>query len=383
MQTNSQTTKIPFRYVQSFIIIEVKLEGVIPLRLLFDTGAEHNLLFDRSATDLIKDVYLRDIKVLGSDLIQEIPAMLTDYMGISLENTLERKVQFIVLKEFNQHLSSVIGERIDGILSAKIFANKVFEIDYKKHRIIVYDNKPAHKKLSHYQECKINIYKNKPYVFSDLSLSNSDSVYNLNFLLDTGAGLALLIYKNEQTTLQIPEKGLPGKLGSGLGGVVEGYITRSKYLSFCKTRYDDVVSNFQEVSTIYSDKESRFKQGLIGNQILDHYSIIFDYSQEKMYLKRDKKIDNFRYDRSGLSLICSGVNFDQFYIAHIIPGSPADQSRILIGDQLLSVNRIPCSFLTLHGIQTMLCKESGKKIRLKLLRNGKRIVREVYLQNLL
>lgn len=383
IESNCQRTRVPFRYVQSFIILDVKLEGVIPLKLIFDTGAEHNLLFDRTYTDIISNAYLREIKVLGSDLKHEIPALLTDTLDVGVESKINDRLQFIVLKEYNQHLSEIVGEKIDGIISAKIFSQNVFEIDYVKQRITIYKRKPGNNKLSEYQECKIQIYKNKPYVFSDISISNSDSVYNLNFLLDTGAGLALLIYKDEQSTLTIPEKVLPGKLGSGIGGIVEGYITRSKYLSFCKSRYENVVSNFQEISTAYSEKESKFKQGLIGNQILDHYSIIFDYSHEIMYLKRTGKSAAYRYDRSGISIICSGVDFDQFYIAHIIPGSPADQSRIMAGDKLISINGIPTAFLSLGGIQKTLSREPGKMVRLKLLRNGDKISRKLYLKDLL
>ena len=44
---SNEPIKIPFRYIQSFILIDIKLEGVIPMTLLFDTGAEHNIFFDK------------------------------------------------------------------------------------------------------------------------------------------------------------------------------------------------------------------------------------------------------------------------------------------------------------------------------------------------
>ncbi len=382
-QLESQILRIPFRYVQSFIIIEVKLENVIPVRLIFDTGAEHNLLFDKAHTDLISQAYLREIKILGSDLSVEIPALLTDTLRINIDGKLEKKTQFISLKESNYYLSQIIGERVDGILSAKIFSDKVFEIDYKKAQINIYENRPSDKKLSQYQECKIHVYKNKPYVFSDLSISNSDSVYNMNFLLDTGAGLGVLVYKDEQSTLQIPDKILPGRLGTGIGGIIEGYTSRSKFLHFCTTRYEDVVSNFQRVSGRFYETESKYKQGLIGNQILDNYKVIFDYATEKMYLKRSKEKTQYIYDRSGISIIAGGPYFDQYYVAHIVPGSPADLARIQVGDRVKGVNGIPVVFLSLNKIHKRLSKPNKQKISLKLSRNGKKIKRTVFLKDLI
>ncbi|MEO6190811.1 MAG: hypothetical protein ABIO44_11075, partial [Saprospiraceae bacterium] len=77
LDTFASSIKIPFKYVQSFIILDIKLENIIPLKLIFDTGAEYNLLFNRTYTDLIKDAYLREVKIMGSDLSVEIPALLT------------------------------------------------------------------------------------------------------------------------------------------------------------------------------------------------------------------------------------------------------------------------------------------------------------------
>ena len=44
---------IPFTYVNNFIILDVKIYGIIPLHLIFDTGAEHVIIFKRQYTNLI------------------------------------------------------------------------------------------------------------------------------------------------------------------------------------------------------------------------------------------------------------------------------------------------------------------------------------------
>lgn len=63
---------IPFRYIHNFIIVEARIYGIIPLQFIFDTGAEHIILFKREYTDLLQVPYDRRIPVLGSDMSREI-----------------------------------------------------------------------------------------------------------------------------------------------------------------------------------------------------------------------------------------------------------------------------------------------------------------------
>ena len=81
---SNEPIKIPFRYIQSFILIDIKLEGVIPMTLLFDTGAEHNIFFDKIYFSIFSDVYQRDVSSLGSDLNEKIPAKITRPLSIKV-----------------------------------------------------------------------------------------------------------------------------------------------------------------------------------------------------------------------------------------------------------------------------------------------------------
>lgn len=67
---------IPFKYVHNFIVVEARIYGILPLQFIFDTGAEHVILFKKEYTDLLQVPYDKRIPILGSDLSQEVYALI-------------------------------------------------------------------------------------------------------------------------------------------------------------------------------------------------------------------------------------------------------------------------------------------------------------------
>lgn len=380
-QSTSRSIRLPFKYVQSFIIVELKLENLIPVNLIFDTGAEHTIMFEKKWTDLFPNVYQREIRVIGSDLQQEIPALVTSPMGLSFGDQYSINTPLIVLKEKINDISQVIGEPVHGILSAAIFNSYQIEINYKLRLIMLH---PSSKKISpSFTAVPIQIYKNKPYISTRICISDTLSqVFNL--LLDTGASLSLMMYSDTTGNLQLPDKMIPGYLGSGLGGVLNGYVGKINLLQFDTFKIQEVITHFLKIQTSIGRTESQSKAGLIGNHILDKFQLIFDYQNEKLYLKTTRnykrKID---YDKSGMIVISGGLDLNSFYIAHILQGTPAANAGLMENDQIIKINSWPTSFYSLSKINRMLQQKAGKKIKLSVRRNGQKLKFEFYLKPLI
>ena len=68
---------IPFRYIHNFIVLDARIFGTIHVQFIFDTGAEHVILFKREYTDVLQIPYDKRIPVMGSDRSQEIFALIT------------------------------------------------------------------------------------------------------------------------------------------------------------------------------------------------------------------------------------------------------------------------------------------------------------------
>ena len=145
-----------------------------------------------------------------------------------------------------------------------------------------------------------------------------------------------------------------------------------------------MITHFLKIQTSIGRTESQSKAGLIGNHILDKFQLIFDYQNEKLYLKTTRnykrKID---YDKSGMIVISGGLDLNSFYIAHILQGTPAANAGLMENDQIIKINSWPTSFYSLSKINRMLQQKAGKKIKLSVRRNGQKLKFEFYLKPLI
>jgi C-terminal processing protease CtpA/Prc len=105
--------------------------------------------------------------------------------------------------------------------------------------------------------------------------------------------------------------------------------------------------------------------------------------REKLYLKEITKLDEeFEYDKSGMLIYALGKNLNQYYIKTIFPNTPAAEAGLKPGDKIVKIGFWPLRFYSLSGILSKLKGEEGKKIKITVLRNGKKVKTEFRLRNL-
>ncbi|NNE27532.1 MAG: hypothetical protein HKN09_11875 [Saprospiraceae bacterium] len=111
--------EIDFDYIYGFIIVELKISGILPMKFILDTGAEHVILFKKEISDILGFEYEKRINLVGSDLEQEVFAYITRNVALKLEDTPLVTRDLIVLEEDFLELESMVGEPIDGILGTR------------------------------------------------------------------------------------------------------------------------------------------------------------------------------------------------------------------------------------------------------------------------
>ena len=373
---------IPFRYVHHFIVIEAKIYGILPLQFIFDTGAEHVILFKKEYTDLLQVPYERRIPVLGSDLSREIYALIARNGVIEVNGLAPKPYDMLVLEEDYFNLDEMIGTRIAGLLGGGFFRNLIVHIDYKKNQIVLYD--PAHfEPPDDYMILPIQIKTNKPYIQAEASL-NDGTVVQVDLLIDTGAGVPLLLHNNSNPQLRLPDEHIKGKLGVGLGGYLEGYIGRIRKLSLGEFDFPDVLTSFQNVDQAWLMDKDKFRNGILGNELLSRLDIYFDYARSQMMIRPYKtKQQPFTMDRSGMILFAYGPDFNQYAVRDIIEKSPAEDSDIRVNDILMKIQGAEAKYFTLDGINRLLQKPPGKKIRVEIRRGGEYIRKKLVLRDLI
>ena len=337
-----------------------------------DTGAENTILLDKELTDELEVDYQRKFSVIGSDRQQVLVAYLATGIDLQLEESvIARHRAMLVLEENYANLDEHVGMPIHGILGADFLSRFVLEIDYRRHQLYLHEPR-GYQPRTKFLPVPSEFIRHRAYLYLPINFTSQEAS-NRKVLLDSGAGITLLLHTFGDTTVteDLPVPTLPSTLAQGISGEVNGNVGRASSLSLGTQVLEDVITYFQPVDTTKLNYLSG-RQGIIGNKILRRFTVVIDYPRQEVYVRPDGRQirRRFKYDRSGLSITAGGDRLRQFYVARIIPGSPAEEAGLQIGDRIAAVNNTSVTFMTLGGILNRLRGKVGRQIKLKYVRDG-------------
>lgn len=360
---------IPFSYTNGFIIVNVIFDDFLPLQFIFDTGAEYTILSKREITDFLRIDYQRRLPIMGADLSTELYAYLAQGINLQVGDIKAVNRSVLVLEEDYFHFEEYTGVNVQGILGSDFFRRFIVQIDYRRAVISLYD--PQHFELpgKGYQELPIEIERGKPYLLATVNF-HPDTAIQVRLLLDTGAGLALLLHTDTHPGLKLPDRVIPSNLGAGLGGFLRGYMGRIQKLDVGPFVFKEVTAQFQKLPEGLDTARMAFnRNGIVGNEVLGRFTLILDYMKGRAYVAPNRFFkDKFTHDRSGLLLAATGMQLNEFLVYGVVPGSPAYQAGLRVGDEVTAINGLPAAFFNLASISRKLRKQVGKKVSLRISR---------------
>lgn len=360
-----KSVRFSFQNVQNFIVLDAKLEGVLPSRFIFDTGSEYTVILKRELAYLLNMDYFKSIPLYGSDLTSVVYAFISRNALLNLDDKLLIRSNVLVLEEDFVHLDEVLGMNIDGIIGANIFNRYIVHINNRRNYIEFI--KTDHFKPSKgFVEIPIEIYKGKPFIETKIGLNGAEKQV-LKFLIDSGSAIPLLLYNHTSQHIDLPKTVIPGNLGTGLGGSLEGFMGRIDELELGPYQFTNLITSFQDFEVDSVNQLYLNRNGLIGNALLSRFDVYIDYPREKLYIRPNRNYNKkFRVDKSGLILVATGENFDHIMVHSVLKDSPAAQAGVEAGDVLYRFNGWPIYFFNLHSITFKLSGKEGKKIKLKV-----------------
>lgn len=377
---NKAKKDIPFEYVNGFIIVKVIYAHLFELNFLFDTGASHNILFKKEINDILKYEYTDTITIGGADLETKMRALVSRNIPMQLQNTNNLLRDIIVLEKDFLKLDMILGTRIDGILGGDFFKGLVIDINHNRQKITIHHPSYFRPKKG-FTVHDIDVKNYKPYIKANTTIEGESDT--LNYLIDSGASVALLVHSNKDKEFKIPDNVIIGNLGKGLGGDISGYVGMIDGMNIEQYRLSNIITSFQEIDSSFLDSDYIYRDGIIGNVILSRFHFIIDYMREKLYLKEISKLEEeFEYDKSGMLIYALGKNLNEYYIKTIYPNTPAQKAGLKPGDKIVKMGFWPIKFYSLSSLLSKLKGKEGKRIKITVLRNGEKIKTEFKLRNL-
>ncbi|MFA9188044.1 aspartyl protease family protein [Flavobacterium sp. FBOR7N2.3] len=417
-KTKSSSIKVPAKIINNLVFIPVEVNGV-ELIFLLDTGVEATVLFGLEDTKKINLNHVEKISIRGLGKEEPIEGLKSSGNILTINKMQSRDHLLYLILDPSLNLSSYIGISVNGIIGTAAFKNHLVEIDYGKKVVFFYelDSKFQKKLEKRYTRVPILIEKQKPYVNSVVKLGESEVLVKL--LIDTGNSDAIWLFDKLSDKITIPEKHFDDYLGQGLSGTVEGKRARIDQFSIADFKFYSPVVAFPDSVFIKNISLYSGRLGSLGGEILKRFSVVFDYTNQQLFLKKNKLYkSSFFYNKSGIEVWHTGsqlvkemvtvpensiiVNLDDrksdgnssnyryklelkpiYEIGHIRESSSAAKNGLRTADILVAIDGKPAYNYSLQQINSLLWSEDEIWIELKVLREGKLMTFKFQLLNII
>ncbi|HET9055113.1 MAG TPA: aspartyl protease family protein [Cyclobacteriaceae bacterium] len=370
---------IPIQIHNNLIVVSVTLNEALPLKFIVDTGVRTAILTQKIFSDILDLKYTRKYTIAGPGGNKFVDAYITNNVSLSLPGINGTPGidglghTLLVLEDDILELRNYLGVDVHGILGYELFSRFVIKIDYKKKVMTLY----APQKFrpgKRFQELPMAIEDTKPFILAPLNI-NSDNLLTAKLLVDTGASHGLLLEQTSDKRIVVPQNRVSTILGRALGGVITGKIGRVESLELGKFALPKVITNFPDPNS-YLDtlKHSvTFRNGSVGGEILSRFTVVFNFPQGKLYLKKNSDFKKpFYLNLSGLEIKAKGSKLDVYEVVDVRDLSPARKAGVSEGDLIVSVNGILTKDMNLNQLNALLNSAPGKKVRVEIERNKAR-----------
>ena len=403
---NQKKDKISFELVNNLTIIPVEVNGKM-LSFLLDTGVKSTLIFSLTSKDSLEIKNAVPVKIRGLGEGGVVTALKSKNNRVLVGDAIDDNHTIYVVFDETLNFSARMGIPLNGIIGYDFFKSFVVKTDYISKRIHFFNPGAfSRNKCKNCEEYDLTFYRNKPYV--NIELYSGNKVNEVTLLIDSGSSDAIWLFDEGNYISEIPKNYFNDYLGLGLSGSIFGKRSKLAKVALNKFELNNLniaFPNIQLDSTLFYKE----RDGSLGGDILKRFTVIMDYSAQKMYLRKNKNYKQpFHYNMSGLIIEHDGLalvknkeevkdqslNLDQtgqnngavsisvnpiytfslvprFVVADVRENSAAARAGVQRGDELLKINGKPAHKYKLYELTNLFSLKEGKKINLEINRNEK------------
>ncbi len=279
-------------------------------------------------------------------------------------------------------LRPILGEGVDGVIGMSFLRDYIVELDYQKRMLKLM--KPEEFSIpSDYEALPMETRNNRIYV--DLSVGiTEDDVIQEKFQIDLGNGGSLDITSPVATKYDLDNKA--GKrlkyrnVSGGIGGEVQGHQFRARFIRIGSFKIDLPVVDYSSDNSGALAKEEI--GGLLGNEILERFKVVFDFTNSKLYLKAFNNTKPFHSNLTGFSYTDRRKEYKGLLITGLFENTEVSEVDMRIGDVITHINGLDVNKMEMKGIRATL-RRINQKVKLVVLRDGKSLNKEITVKDYL
>lgn len=257
-------------------------------------------------------------------------------------------------------LTSVYGEKIDGIIGYSVLSRYIFNINYDKLTIDIFSQgRIKYPRGGWLYEPILRTLPVQTARIKDAVTTNS------RFLFDIGAGLCMMLNKDfiEDSSFLDKKRVLYNKEAEGVGGKIDMHMTVIKEVRIGPFRFRSVpVYIFDDKFNITSYP---YLSGILGNDLLRRFNLILNYAKREFYFTSNSHYnDLFDYAYTGIELYLID---NKIVLGDVADGSPAAIAGLKEGDVVVGINNLINQ--NLQQYKTAL-QVPGERIKMIISRKG-------------
>jgi hypothetical protein len=257
-------------------------------------------------------------------------------------------------------LTSVYGERIDGIIGYSVLSRYILRINFDSSKVEFWSKgslryprggflfRPAINTLP-VQTARVK---------DGLTITS-------RFLFDMGAGLNMMLTTDfiKDSALMHKKRKFFTKQAEGLGGKIDMSMTVIKEIKLGPYKFRNVpIYIFDDQ---YNVTSYPYLGGLIGNDLLRRFNIILNYDRRDIYLMPNTHYNEaFDYSYTGIELYMEN---GQIILGDVAKGSPAEAVGLKEGDVVVAVNKNFSQNLQQYKLAM---QNAGDKLKIIIQRDG-------------
>ena len=374
LKKDQKRVQIPFELYNNLIVIPVILNGTLPLRFVLDTGVRTTILTEKAYSDILNLVYTKKISIAGAGGMRIVEAYVTGNVSLDIPpGVIGRGHVMLVLAEDYLQLRNYLGTNVHGIVGYELFSRFIVKIDYAK-KLITLNTPDDFKPKRSYRKVDMTIEDTKPYIHGQVTMHDGQKIVT-KLLVDSGASHGLLLDPESDDRISVPQKYIASSIGRGLGGDIPGKIGRIQQLNVSGYKLNHLIATFPDPDSYMDSVISKtFRHGTMGGEILSRFNVIFDFSRQAVYLKKNSAFKKkFNFNMSGVAIKAKGSALHIYEVVEVRENSSADNAGIVIGDIISEINGIDTKYYNLSEMIGILNSKEGKKINLEILRDNAKI----------
>lgn len=367
--TKEKSVTIPVEIYYNLVVIPIKINNTVEVNFILDTGSKSTIIVEPLILNVLGLSGDRKVRVQGLGSGDVIYADFIPNVELSLaqNKVVGKNINLVSIPEGLINFSEMIGQPVYGIIGSDLFINFEVQINYENKFIKIY-KRGTYRSSKKDKILPLKILGNKPYCY--LTANNNELSKQELFLIDTGASQAVTILNDSS---MLPNNKIKAYLGRGLSGEIYGHQARLQLLSISNLfLIENSIASFPDINSFKLSDSKVHWYGNIGGELLNRFTVTFDYHNKQMYWCANQKIKkDFNYNISGIQVITEGSNYDIYRISHVRKSSAAYKVGLRENDQIKALKGVNINDTNINKIYSALNKKAGKKIKIKIKRQEK------------